>query len=160
MRTKLVPIQVFTDYDIRGPLGKIVMTKGVYDLTHAAHVRSLVTARALGDTLVVGLATDESVRRVKGPARPILSFAERVEILSALTCVDYIVADDAGSTAETIRAVRPVQVCASHFEWIGPADRVELESDGVSFTVISRPPLRSTSDIIDSIIDSRGSDGE
>jgi rfaE bifunctional protein nucleotidyltransferase chain/domain len=160
MRTKLVPERVFTDDNLRDRLGKIVMTKGVYDLTHAAHVRSLVTARALGDTLVVGLATDESVRRVKGPARPILSFAERAEVLSALTCVDYIVAYDVGSTAATIRAVRPALVCASHFDWIEPADRVELESDGVSFTVISRPPLRSTSDIITSIIGSRGLNGD
>lgn len=156
MRIKLVPTQVFTDDDLRDRLGKIIMTKGVYDLTHAAHVRSLVTARALGDTLVVGLATDESVRRVKGPTRPILSFTERAEVLSALTCVDYIVADDAGSTAGTIRAVRPALVCASHFDWINPADRVELESDGVSFTLIPRPPLRSTSDIIASIIGSEG----
>jgi rfaE bifunctional protein nucleotidyltransferase chain/domain len=149
-------MQFFAHDDNRGPLGRIVMTKGVYDLTHAAHVRSLVTARALGETLVVALATDDSVRRVKGPTRPILSFAERAEVLSALTCVDYIVADDAGSTAGTIRAVRPVQVCASHFEWIDPADRAELELDGVSFTLMSRPPLRSTSDIIASINDSRG----
>jgi D-beta-D-heptose 7-phosphate kinase/D-beta-D-heptose 1-phosphate adenosyltransferase len=156
MSTKLVPIQFFAHDDNRGPLGKIVMAKGVYDLTHAAHVRSLVTARAFGDTLVVGLATDESVRRVKGPTRPILSFAERAEILSAFACVDYIVTYDAGSTARTIRDVRPALVCASHFEWIDPADRAELEFDGVSFSVLSRPALRSTSDIITSIIDSKG----
>lgn len=158
MTTKVVPLQDFADEDIRTGLGRIVMTKGVYDLTHAAHVRSLVSARALGDTLVVGLATDESVRRIKGPTRPILSFAERAEILSAFSCVDYIVEDEAGSTARTIGAVRPAQVCASHFGWIDPNDQAELESQGVDFTLLSRPALRSTSEIIASIVKSEGSE--
>ncbi|WP_285103997.1 adenylyltransferase/cytidyltransferase family protein [Promicromonospora sp. MEB111] len=156
MTTKLTPLRGFADNDVRAALGRIVMTKGVYDLTHAAHVRSLVSARALGDTLVVGLATDESVRRTKGPTRPILSFAERAEILSALSCVDYVVEDDAGSTARTIRAVRPARVCASHFGWINPADRADLESQGVAFTKLPRPALRSTSEIIASIVNAEG----
>lgn len=153
MRTKLVPLSLFADDGFRAALGQIVMTKGVYDLTHAAHIRSLVGARTLGDALVVGLATDGSVRRVKGPARPILSFGEREEILSALACVDYIVAHDADAVTAAIRAVRPARFCASHFEWIDHADRVDLESRGVTFTAMARPPLRSTSDIIASIVE-------
>lgn len=69
----------------------VVWTNGCFDLLHVGHVRSLQAARALGDVLVVGLNSDESVRRLKGPLRPILAEAERAEILRALACVDAVI---------------------------------------------------------------------
>jgi len=75
---------------------RVVFTNGCFDLLHPGHVRYLEAARALGDVLVVGVNDDASVRRLKGPGRPILRAAERVELLAALAAVDHVVvfADD------------------------------------------------------------------
>ncbi len=70
---------------------QIVFANGAFDLLHAGHVRYLEAARAEGDWLVVGVNSDESVRRTKGPARPIVPEQERAEIISALGCVDAVV---------------------------------------------------------------------
>src|SRR4029077_10934252 len=72
-------------------LGKtVVWTNGCFDLLHVGHVRSLQAARAFGDVLVVGVNSDESVRRLKGPSRPIIPARDRAEILAALECVDHV----------------------------------------------------------------------
>jgi rfaE bifunctional protein nucleotidyltransferase chain/domain len=71
--------------------GKIVVwTNGCFDLLHPGHIRSLQAAKRLGDVLVVGLNSDDSVRQLKGSDRPVLSELERMEVLSALECVDYV----------------------------------------------------------------------
>jgi rfaE bifunctional protein nucleotidyltransferase chain/domain len=68
----------------------IVWTTGCFDLMHPGHIRSLQAARLLGDLLVVGVNGDTSVHALKGPGRPVLRAAERVEVLAALECVDYV----------------------------------------------------------------------
>ncbi|HBB24839.1 MAG TPA: D-glycero-beta-D-manno-heptose 1-phosphate adenylyltransferase [Bacteroidetes bacterium] len=75
---------------------RVVFTNGVFDILHAGHTTYLEAARALGDVLVVGLNTDESVRRLKGPERPINSEQDRATVLAALRSVDHVVlfADD------------------------------------------------------------------
>jgi len=67
-----------------------VFTNGCFDLLHLGHVRYLEQARRLGDFLVMGLNSDESVRRLKGVGRPLVPEQERAEILAALTCIDYV----------------------------------------------------------------------
>jgi rfaE bifunctional protein nucleotidyltransferase chain/domain len=69
----------------------VVWTNGCFDLIHPGHVRSLQAAKQLGDVLIVGLNSDDSVRQLKGPGRPVLSELERAEVLGALACVDYVV---------------------------------------------------------------------
>jgi D-beta-D-heptose 7-phosphate kinase/D-beta-D-heptose 1-phosphate adenosyltransferase len=69
----------------------VVWTNGCFDLLHLGHVRTLIAARRLGDVLVVGLNSNESVRRLKGPQRPIVPESERAEILAALECVNAVV---------------------------------------------------------------------
>jgi D-beta-D-heptose 7-phosphate kinase/D-beta-D-heptose 1-phosphate adenosyltransferase len=86
---------------------RLVFTNGCFDLLHAGHVRYLAASRALGDCLVVGLNSDASVRRLKGPGRPILELEERAQILSALSSVDYIVAFDEDTPLELILKLRP-----------------------------------------------------
>lgn len=86
---------------------RIVFTNGVFDLLHPGHVRYLQEARALGDLLIVGLNADASVRRNKGPQRPINSEGERAEVLAALTSVDAVVIFDEDTPAEIIRLVQP-----------------------------------------------------
>ncbi len=73
---------------------RVVWTNGCFDLLHPGHIRALETARALGDVLIVGLNSDASVRRLKGPSRPLLNELERAEMLAALTCVDRVVLFD------------------------------------------------------------------
>lgn len=86
---------------------KIVFTNGCFDILHPGHVRLLKAARALGDVLVLGLNSDDSVRKLKGPSRPINNFAHRAEVLAGLASVDYIVEFDAPTPLETIQYVQP-----------------------------------------------------
>jgi rfaE bifunctional protein nucleotidyltransferase chain/domain len=85
----------------------IVFTNGVFDLLHRGHVEYLADARALGDRLVIGLNSDASVRRLKGPARPIVAAADRAAVLRALACVDLVVEFDEDTPERLIRAVGP-----------------------------------------------------
>lgn len=86
---------------------KIVFTNGCFDILHAGHVRYLQAARAEGDCLVLGLNSDASVRRLKGPTRPVNSEADRAEVLDALRAVDYITVFDEPTAAELIELVKP-----------------------------------------------------
>jgi D-beta-D-heptose 7-phosphate kinase/D-beta-D-heptose 1-phosphate adenosyltransferase len=85
----------------------VVFTNGCFDLLHVGHIQYLEASRALGDCLVLGLNTDASVRRLKGPERPILDETERAEILSALSCVDYVILFDEDTPLALIDAIRP-----------------------------------------------------
>lgn len=86
---------------------RVVFTNGVFDILHPGHVRYLQHARALGDALIVGLNADASVRRNKGPERPINSESDRAEILAALECVDAVVVFGEDTPAEIIKAIQP-----------------------------------------------------
>lgn len=85
----------------------VVFTNGCFDILHIGHVRYLQDARALGDILVVGVNSDDSVRRLKGPDRPVVPEFERVEILSALECVDYVTLFTEDTPIELILALKP-----------------------------------------------------
>lgn len=86
---------------------RIVLTNGCFDILHRGHVLFLNQAKALGDVLVVGINTDASVRCLKGPARPINTLEDRVQVLAALSCVDSIVAFDELTPCNLIEMVRP-----------------------------------------------------
>ncbi len=86
---------------------KIVFTNGCFDLLHVGHVRYLRQAKRLGDILVVGLNSDASVRRLKGPSRPITHEKDRAEVLGALGSVDYLVLFSEDTPEQLIHAVRP-----------------------------------------------------
>ncbi len=85
----------------------VVWTSGCFDLLHLGHVRSLQAARKLGDVLVVGLNSDASVRRLKGPGRPIFPAEQRAELLAALACVDHVVIFDELMPERALSLVRP-----------------------------------------------------
>jgi len=85
----------------------VVFTNGVFDLLHRGHVDYLRRARALGDLLILGLNTDASTRRLKGPARPLMKQADRAEVLSALESVDYIVFFNEDTPARLIARILP-----------------------------------------------------
>ncbi len=100
---------------------RIVFTNGAFDLLHPGHVRYLQAARAHGDLLIVGLNSDASVRRTKGPARPINPETERAEVLAALSCVDAVSIFDEDTPADIIRRVQP-DILVKGSDW--PADHI------------------------------------
>lgn len=85
----------------------IVFTNGCFDLLHVGHVRYLTAARALGDCLIVGLNSDNSVRSLKGPTRPLNCQEDRAEVLAGLTAVDYVVIFDEQTAEKLITAIQP-----------------------------------------------------
>ena len=87
---------------------RLVFTNGVFDLLHRGHVEYLFAARALGDALIIGLNTDASVRRLKGPARPVNSEIDRAMVLAGLACVDAITIFGEDTPAILIDALVPV----------------------------------------------------
>jgi rfaE bifunctional protein nucleotidyltransferase chain/domain len=105
----------------RGEGCRIGFTNGVFDLLHPGHVRYLQAARLLADVLVVGLNADESVRRNKGPARPINRQEERAEVLAALACVDAVVIFEEDTPDAIIKLVQP-DVLVKGADW--PADQI------------------------------------
>lgn len=92
---------------LRGKNKKIVFTNGCFDLLHVGHVRYLARARSLGDALVVGLNADRSVRKLKGPGRPLTPQRERAEILASLAAVDFVTIFSESTPEKLIRAVKP-----------------------------------------------------
>ncbi|MDP9419844.1 MAG: D-glycero-beta-D-manno-heptose 1-phosphate adenylyltransferase, partial [Actinomycetota bacterium] len=92
---------------VRAGGGTVVATGGCFDLLHAGHVHMLRAARALGDALVVLLNSDESVRRLKGPDRPLQGQDDRAAVLAALDCVDAVVIFDEDTPVEALERLRP-----------------------------------------------------
>jgi D-beta-D-heptose 7-phosphate kinase/D-beta-D-heptose 1-phosphate adenosyltransferase len=100
---------------------KVVFTNGCFDLLHRGHIRYLEQARSLGDLLVVALNSDASVRRLKGPGRPVVPAEQRAEVLAALAAVDLVLIFGGLDPGEVIRTVRP-DVLVKGGDW--PADRI------------------------------------
>ena len=86
---------------------RVVLANGCFDLLHVGHVRYLTAARALGDVLFVGLNSDAAVSRLKGPGRPLMPAAERVEMLAALRPVDHVIVFDEDTADRLVSLVRP-----------------------------------------------------
>ena len=117
---------------VRSQGWRIVFTNGCFDILHPGHVDLLTRARELGDMLVVGVNSDDSVRRLnKGAGRPFNSFAARAFVLAHLSCVDYVVEFGEDTPLELIRALRP-QVLVKGGDWAPEAivGRDVVEADG------------------------------
>ena len=138
--------------DQRGAGKRIVFTNGVFDLIHPGHVRYLQAARAHGDVLIVGVNSDASVRRNKGPDRPINPQDERAEVLAALACVDAVAFFDEETPADIIRRVQP-DVLVKGADW--PADQIvgrdTVEARGGKVVLAQVEQGHSTSALIEKI---------
>ena len=93
--------------DLRHQNKKIVFTNGCFDIIHAGHVRYLTTAKNFGDVLIVGLNTDESVKRLKGDSRPINNQLDRAEVLLGLKAVDHVIFFGEQTAENLIAEVKP-----------------------------------------------------
>jgi D-beta-D-heptose 7-phosphate kinase/D-beta-D-heptose 1-phosphate adenosyltransferase len=142
--------------DARSAAHRIVFTNGVFDLLHPGHVRYLQHARSLGDLLIVGLNADASVRKNKGPDRPITPEGERAELLAALECVDAVVIFDQDTPADIVRLIQP-DILVKGADW--PADQIvgrdTVEGGGGSVVLVPVEPGFSTSSIVSRIRDGR-----
>ncbi|MGC0774550.1 MAG: D-glycero-beta-D-manno-heptose 1-phosphate adenylyltransferase [Candidatus Acidiferrum sp.] len=135
---------------------RIVFTNGCFDLLHPGHIGLLEQARALGDSLIVGLNSDASVRKLKGAGRPVLPERERAEILAALECVDAVLIFDEPTPREVIARLLP-DVLVKGSDWPGDqiVGREEVEAAGGRVVSISVVPGYSTTEILRKIREGR-----
>ena len=132
--------------------GRVVFTNGVFDLLHPGHVDVLVGARRCGDSLVVGLNTDASVRRLKGPTRPVRSEAERAYVLAAFEAVDAVVLFDEDTPLALVEALEPdVIVKGGDYNPDTIVGAREVRARGGEVVVIPLTPGQSTTRIVEQL---------
>jgi len=141
--------------DLRNREKRIVFTNGCFDILHVGHTKLLKKARSFGDVLILGLNSDKSVGRLKGPERPIIKEHERADILSSLECVDYVVFFDGDDPCNLISMIKPdVHVKGGDYS---PADYHSMpeaklvEEYGGKIELVSIVDGKSTSEIIKKI---------
>lgn len=133
---------------------RIIFTNGCFDILHRGHIAYLEQAKRLGDVLVVGVNSDESIRRLKGPSRPINTFVDRVRVLSALSSVDHVIGFDDDTPHRLIEAVRPdVFVKGGDYSRATLPEAELVERLGGNVKILPFVADRSTSRIIDRICD-------
>ena len=130
--------------------GRVVFTNGVFDLLHPGHVDVLRAARAAGDALVVGVNSDQSVRRLKGDSRPVRSQVERAYVIAALETVDIVTVFEEDTPLDLVRALEPDVIAKggdySESTIVGAA---EVRARGGDVLVIPLTPNQSTTSIIE-----------
>ena len=132
--------------------GRVVFTNGVFDIIHRGHVDILTAARAHGDALVVGINSDSSVKRLKGPTRPVRNEAERAYVLAAMEAVDCVVLFEQDTPLELVLALRP-DVIAKGGDYTEDTivGAKEVKAWGGEAVVIPLTPGHSTTSIIEKL---------
>ena len=135
--------------------GKIVVTtNGCFDVLHVGHLRYLQAAQALGDILVVGVNSDDSVRVLKGENRPLVSADERAEMLAGLGCVDYVTIFPELNPIDLLSAVKPnIHVKGGDYTIEQVIEREAVESNGGKVILGLNVPGKSTTDLVETIRD-------
>jgi len=136
---------------------KVVFTNGTFDILHRGHVEYLAAAKRMGDVLIVGLNTDASIRRIKGPARPINTGPDRAAVLSALASVDFVCFFGDDTPLRLIRALVP-DVLVKGADWkIGDIVGGEVvRAHGGAVKTVRLTPGRSTTNTIARVLKSNG----
>jgi D-glycero-beta-D-manno-heptose 1-phosphate adenylyltransferase len=130
----------------------VVFTNGCYDLLHPGHIRLLEQARSLGDVLILALNSDASVRRAKGPSRPLLDEGERSQMAMALEAVDAVTLFDEDTPRELIAEVLP-DILIKGADWSHfVAGREEVEAAGGRVMTLPLEPGFSTTNIVERIL--------
>ena len=140
--------------DLRQRGKQIVFTNGCFDIIHAGHVRYLTTAKNFGDILIVGLNTDESVRRLKGKNRPINNQDDRAEVLLGLKAVDHVVFFGEATAENLIAEVKPaVYVKGGDYTLETLPEAKIVQSYGGRVELVNPVAGRSTSNVIEKILE-------
>lgn len=136
---------------------KVVLANGCFDILHVGHVRYLESAKSLGDVLVVAVNDDASVRRLKGPGRPILAIAERVALVDALACVDYVISFSEPDVGAVIEALRPnIHAKGTDYTPDTVPERDKVLEHGGEVRIAGDPKDHSTRDVLALILDRFG----
>jgi D-beta-D-heptose 7-phosphate kinase/D-beta-D-heptose 1-phosphate adenosyltransferase len=139
--------------DARQKGKQIVFTNGCFDLLHVGHVKYLQHARQLGDIFVLGLNSDDSIRRLKGDKRPLINQEERAHLMAALSCIDYVVIFDEDTPLELIDILRPnILVKGGDYTPEGVVGKDLVESYGGRVELIQFVDGKSTTNIINKIL--------
>ena len=138
---------------------RVVLANGCFDLLHVGHVRYLEDARAMGDVLIVGINGDASVRRLKGPGRPLMPATERAEILASLRAVDHVVVFDADTADGLIGLLRPdVHAKGTDYTAESVPERASVLAAGGRVAIAGDAKRHSTRDVIAEILARFGRD--
>ncbi|HIC21829.1 MAG TPA: D-glycero-beta-D-manno-heptose 1-phosphate adenylyltransferase [Planctomycetes bacterium] len=149
-RTREEMIQIVSTLKADGQV--VVFTNGCFDLLHAGHLQLIETARAFGDTLVVGINSDASVSRLKGPERPFLPATERARLLGALACVDHVVVFDQDTPEAILSELLPdVLVKGADYKIDEVVGREVVEAAGGRVELVTLKPGASTTGLIERI---------
>ena len=136
---------------------KVVFTNGCFDLLHVGHIRCLQDAARRGDFLVVALNSDASIRKLKGPERPVQPEDERAELLCALQCVAYVTIFEDETCGPLLRQLRPQIVAkGTDYSLATLPERDVLQEIGADLVLVGDPKDHSTIDLITQIKDGRG----
>lgn len=136
----------------------LVLANGIFDLLHVGHVRYLEGARAEGARLVVALNSDASARRLKGEGRPVVGLAERLEIVSALRCVEWVTWFEDDRVEGLLRLLRPeVHAKGTDYTVDSVPERAVAASLGIRTAIAGDPKDHATSDLLRRLRDSEGS---
>jgi rfaE bifunctional protein nucleotidyltransferase chain/domain len=139
--------------ELRSASRRVVFTNGCFDLLHAGHIEYLAWARAQGDTLIVGLNEDDSVRRIKGESRPIVPFAKRAAALLALRSVDVVVGFGERTPELLLDRIRPdVHVKSSQYREDELPERTVVLRHGGRIALAPHVEGESTTDLIGRIL--------
>lgn len=152
-RDKVVDRQRLADLLRKPRDGKtVVFTNGCFDILHVGHVRTLEAARAFGDILVVGVNSDDSVRRLKGPKRPIVPERERAEMVAALGMVTYVIIFDEDTPNASVAVLEPdVHVKGGDYDVESMPETSTVRAHGGRVEVVKFVDGFSTTDIIASV---------
>ena len=133
---------------------RVVLANGCFDLLHVGHIRYLQGAKAEGDFLIVAVNGDRSVRSLKGPGRPIMSVAERVELVAAMEVVDLVVVFEEATVTSLIETLRPDVHCkgTDYTEETVP-ERDVTERSGGRTRIVGDPKDHSTRDLIGTVLE-------
>jgi D-glycero-beta-D-manno-heptose 1-phosphate adenylyltransferase len=127
----------------------IAFANGAFDLMHVGHIRYLKGAKREGDRLIVAINSDESVRALKGPGRPILAAADRAELVDALRAVDYVVIFDEPTVAPLLELLRPDVHCKGTDYTIETVpERDTVKAYGGRIAIVGDPKDHSTTDLL------------
>ncbi len=133
----------------KGKGRRVIFANGCFDLLHVGHIRYLTQARALGDLLIVGVNDDASTRALKGEERPLMGQEDRLEILSALRCVDYLLLFGEQNVSRILKVLKPhVHAKGTDYAEDTVPERETVRAYGGEVAITGDPKTRSSSDFI------------
>jgi len=152
MKRKILTLEEFLSERerLRANQSRVVFTNGVFDLLHVGHIRYLEQARAFGDVLVVAINSDQTVRELKGPGRPLVAESERAEVVAALKSVDFVIIfDDVSPRALIAKLLPDVLVKGGDYGLAEIHGREEVEAAGGKVIALPFVAGASTSSIVE-----------